>query len=526
MTENPLHVSAVQHVFDVEDGRAAAAAATAHAHDHAQAAPIIQAVFDSIDANDSGVMEFGELARWWQHNHGDPSRLQKLEAAFEIAGRVGSVDIDVFREVLIAVSVDGWYEDTDPISGGVILYRHAETGETSTRRPDVDRVEEFLVSSGIMLTNMSSPPPEHAAAAEDLGAAEHGGTVVSPAVEHGPTLVDAALKLAAAAAGGGGVVALPHAEPSNAAAASEDEAAVQRVFDAVDVNGSGTMEYDELHNWWLDRDGDATVLVKLEAAFAIAGRCSGAAAVNRDVFREVMIAVAVDGWTEHTDPISGGVIYMHAESGETSATRPDVDRVGPFLARSGIGPAHGRGDAGNGGGGGGAPSPEGEALITRLFEAVDANASGSMEYDELHNWWLGSGGDSSVLSKLEAAFAIASQMGAVDARVFREVVIAVAVDGWTEQIDPSTGQVWYVQLASGETSATRPDVNRVPGWLRQCGIASDVSLNAVPQQPQPPQPPQPPPPAHNYQDAYDDGFGNDEPPEWTDDLLPPGAPPP
>ena len=38
--------------------------------------------------------------------------------------------------------------------------------------------------------------------------------------------------------------------------------------------------------------------------------------------------------------------------------------------------------------------------------------------------------------------------------------------------------------------------------------------------------PQPPPPAHNYQDAYDDGFGNDEPPEWTDDLLPPGAPPP
>ena len=124
-----------------------------------------------------------------------------------------------------------------------------------------------------------------------------------------------------------------------------------------------------------------------------------------------------------------------------------------------------------------------EALIQQLFDAVDANGSGFVEYDELHEWWLQRGGDPSVLGKLEAAFAIAGQAaGAVDRAVFREVLIAVAVDGWVEQTNPATGQPWYVHSVSGEASATRPGIARVSEWLYRSGITAAVlkaSLGAI-----------------------------------------------
>merc|ERR1719198_843347 len=94
------------------------------------------------------------------------------------------------------------------------------------------------------------------------------------------------------------------------------------------------MEYGELREWWLHRGGDPTVLDKLEAAFAIAGQAAGA--VDRTVFREVLIAVAVDGWMEETNPATGQTWYVHSVSGETSWTRPDIDYVLPLLEQSGI----------------------------------------------------------------------------------------------------------------------------------------------------------------------------------------------
>lgn len=349
-----------------------------------------QAIFDEIDQDKSGLIDAEELLAWSNQQGAHPSMLAKLLEAFQITG--DSITLEVFREILVAISVEGWKEEIDGTGG--ILYRHAETGETTSIRPGIDRLDDFLCQSGISTEKLAPPatglnalkakvsavtafaPRNIVRKASSLPARDsrrernafdndvesrlsENHLLVStattqpegyipddvldvesghamPVPVHAPQEAQQADRAAALTASDSAAtqVGQTHDVQTIPPKDTEHELFVQTLFDSLDANGSGVLEYGELREWWLRRGGDPSVLDKLEAAFAIAGQAAGA--VDRTVFREVLIAVAVDGWMEETNPATGQPWYVHSVTGETTETRPDITHVSEWLYRSGI----------------------------------------------------------------------------------------------------------------------------------------------------------------------------------------------
>ena len=95
---------------------------------------VAEDLFRVVDANGSDALEYGELAEWWHQQGGNPTELEKLEAAFRIALEQASVvDLRVFSHVMVAVATEGWTEETS--ASGRVEYHNSETGEIKVTCP-------------------------------------------------------------------------------------------------------------------------------------------------------------------------------------------------------------------------------------------------------------------------------------------------------------------------------------------------------------------------------------------------------
>jgi hypothetical protein len=131
----------------------------AHGPPPAQPPPesLTQDIFRRVDTDASGLISFGELARWWARQQlattgaMDEEALRTLKVLWEEvdADQSGELDVGEFELVLARMAASGWVEAMDPGTGRVYYY-NKKTRETRWEAPDLgDAVGELLAEQGL-----------------------------------------------------------------------------------------------------------------------------------------------------------------------------------------------------------------------------------------------------------------------------------------------------------------------------------------------------------------------------------------
>jgi Ca2+-binding EF-hand superfamily protein len=126
--------------------------------------PLAQDIFRRVDADASGLISFGELARWWGRQQlattgaMDEEALRTLKALWDEADadQSGELDVGEFGVVLARMAASGWVEARDQGTGRVYYY-NKKTRETRWEAPDSgDALGELLAEQGLDVTGAAA----------------------------------------------------------------------------------------------------------------------------------------------------------------------------------------------------------------------------------------------------------------------------------------------------------------------------------------------------------------------------------
>jgi hypothetical protein len=168
-------------------------------------------------------------------------------------------------------------------------------------------------------------------------------------------------------------------ETSDAAFDDADDAvlSVDELFDAVDIDHSGHISFEEFETFWQQRlrtigDGiDDGKLAQARSLFTDLDE-DGSGLLDREEFRVIMAEVVAYDWTPRLDRASGRTFYVNHKTQAKRWTLPDDDEVDSFIAEL---LNHRSGDSGGGGAvrtssgrGGGSDSSDPELHQRSQFE--------------------------------------------------------------------------------------------------------------------------------------------------------------
>jgi hypothetical protein len=111
---------------------------------------------------------------------------------------------------------------------------------------------------------------------------------------------------------------------------------VTEIFDEIDENGSGEIDFEEFADWWERNGGSQVSLAMAQDAFRLIEMRDGIPGLGFDELKEVMVALASDDWEEAFDQATGRKYFIDPHSKATTWLVPGVEIVGPFLTRVGI----------------------------------------------------------------------------------------------------------------------------------------------------------------------------------------------
>jgi Ca2+-binding EF-hand superfamily protein len=235
----------------------------------------VEEIFACIDSDRSGSVSFHEFSTWWTSHGGAGSLLELAKRAFDlVAQRDGTpgVNIHGLKDIMIAVASDSWEQATDPASGRQYFVNPA-SGASSWLAPGIDAVGPFLERAGISRD-------------------------ASTVTVYTPSLTE--------------------------------------IFDEIDENGSGEIDFEEFADWWERNGGSQVSLAMAQEAFGLIEMRDGMRGLSFDELKEVVIAIASDDWEEAFDQATGRKYFIDPHSKSTTWLVPGVEIVGPFLERVGI----------------------------------------------------------------------------------------------------------------------------------------------------------------------------------------------
>ena len=414
-------------------------------------------VFEQIDVDESGLISLNEFLDWWRVRTIRTGMADEMrEVAADLFGQFdadksGEVDRDEFDRILTGLR--DWHAKQR-----ALMSQLEESPEARKLRIRIQRekVVENLrkhgwtespagwvrpepVQLGTTVAGMINPI---AASFEvDLPRSGVGGGVVGVVV------------------GGGGDDATPAANSAKSAHAA-GVPTVEEIFASIDSDRSGSVSFHEFSQWWTSHGGSGSMLEMAKRAFDLVAQRDGAPGVSIHGLKDVMVAVAAEGWTRATDPASGRQYFVNPATGTSSWLAPGIDAVGSFLERAGI-------------------SREAATVtvytptLAEIFEEIDVNGSGVVEYDEFADWWEQNGGSQSSLALAQEAFGLIEMRDGVPGLGFtelKEVMIAVASDDWEEAVDPATGRKYFIDPHTRQTTWLVPGVEIVGPFLQRVGI--------------------------------------------------------
>ena len=113
--------------------------------------------------------------------------------------------------------------------------------------------------------------------------------------------------------------------PLSTTAVQPGALSISGMFDELDLDHSGQVDFTEFEYWWREIVSDATNMELFRRCFEIVERRPGASSepgVNVAEFEEIVTAVAVGGWLEQVDPQTGEREWKHLQTKETSLHDP------------------------------------------------------------------------------------------------------------------------------------------------------------------------------------------------------------
>ena len=398
------------------------------------------ALFDAVDIDGSGGVSFAELAEWWQSRQAAIGKaddsLSRAEQVFAELDEDGSGMLDrlEFKAILTEVVMGEWVAAQDDVSGRP-YYVNKQTRETRWTPPGDAEVDDWLDA------HLGGDAPEHA----------DGAALMSP----------------------------------------------DGLFDLVDVDHSGDIQFSEFTKWWRMRQAaigksDDGAMAKAQKIFNELDEDSSGH-LDRMEFKGIIQELAASDWVAARDEASGRAYYVNLKTRATRWVPPGDAEVEEWLAeRLAPNPAAGKAAGGKpaaapaaaGRPAAVAPQPapqpapepapqqgpeEGDtSTIDELFEALDTEGKGELSFDAFSAWW--SRANAADVAKLAQAREIFDDLdedgsGTLDSFEFEAVILELASEDWIAAQDPATGRTYHVHKATKTTRWEEPGVEEAEEWL-------------------------------------------------------------
>ena len=397
-------------------------------------------VFEQIDVDESGTISLHEFLDWWTIRTIRTGMADEMrEVAAELftkfdADRSGEVDRDEFNEILTGLR--DWHT-----AQKALLSKLDEPLEDRRQRI---RLEREKVAANLHRHGWTE--------VIGLGWIRPQALQLQPAGAINPLAASFEVESPASA--------VPAALSSASTQKTAGVPTVEEIFACIDIDRSGSVSFHEFSEWWTGHGGAGSALELAKRAFDLVTRRDGAPGVSMHGLKDIMIAVAANGWQKATDPASGRQYFVNPANGKSSWLAPGIDAVEAFLVMAGI-------------------SPEASTVtvytptLTEIFDEIDENGSGEIDFDEFADWWERNGGSQVSLAMAQEAFCLIEMRDGTPGLGFdelKEVMVALASDDWEEAFDQATGRKYFIDPHSKATTWLVPGVEIVGPFLERTGI--------------------------------------------------------
>jgi Ca2+-binding EF-hand superfamily protein len=411
-------------------------------------------VFEQIDIDASGTISLHEFLDWWTIRTIRTGMVDEMrEVAADLFAKFdrdksGEVDREEFDEILIGLRE--WHAKQK-----ALMSQFDEPPEARKQRIRLERekVVENLHKHGWTESPSGWVRPE----------------IMQPGTGAVAGMVNplaSAFEVESPVAGAASATAPPVSTKLVPAARPPT---VEEIFACIDSDRSGSVSFHEFSTWWTSHGGAGSLLELAKRAFDIVSLRDGSSSVNIHGLKDIMIAVAAESWEQHADPASGRQYFVNPATGATSWLAPGIDAVAPFLERAGISREA-------------ATATVYTPTLTEIFEEIDENASGIIEFDEFADWWEQNGGSQVTLAMAQEAFVLVEMRDGTPGLGFdelKEVLIAVASDDWEEAVDQTSGRKYFIDPHTKSTTWLVPGVEIVGPFLQRAGITRNGVRPAV-----------------------------------------------
>ena len=337
-------------------------------------------IFEQIDVDESGQISLEEFLEWWKLR---TIRAKCADDMAEVATQLfhkfdidGSGEVDEREFDHIVVGLREWHADQKAM---MAQYEEPLEQKQAAVAAEKARVVASMESLGWKHTRERGwvrPPPEErqlyarprsptkwagtanplAVPAKVAGSARHSmfeietstrgsrqvsfESSASEAASHAETMRRSSLQ-SVAVTHGGEVARRSSLQSVAAEMPTEPEQLADRIiedlFYEIDADHSGEISFNEFADWWHDYGGDLEPT--WEVAFRMIEERDGLPGVTLPQLREVMEAVATEGWQDAVDPQTGRAYYINPKTRESTWVEPSIGFVAAFMEAAGIKPS-------------------------------------------------------------------------------------------------------------------------------------------------------------------------------------------